>query len=274
MQRPNCACGNRQHDSGFLHKQARGYEVRLSLCPPVEAPVLVPSQRNCSESKAHSRLLEGDSGQAFQAQSGDPNRVVPLSAGVPSFVFRVDMAPSGFVCDPVQLQTTKVCVSGSGCDSLGGRRPEPAVESVGGLRLSTVYLIPQVISKLRDQGCRRMILIAPGWPNMPWFWDLVNLSVQIPFRLPLIPDLVTQPFNGLLHRNLTQVNLHAWLLGSSPSKSTASLMRWQQEFEAPQRSSTRAVYKSKWSIFTKWCQSHEVDFRSPSVKQIVPLISF
>ena len=77
-----------------------------------------------------------------------------------------------------------------------------------------VSLIPQVISKLRDQGCRRMILIAPGWPNMPWFWDLVNLSVQIPFRLPLIRDLVTQPFNGLLHRNLSNLNLHAWLLES------------------------------------------------------------
>ena len=38
--------------------------------------------------------------------------------------------------------------------------------------------------------------------------------------------------------------------------------------EAPQRLSTRAVYKSKWAIFVKWCDSHEVDFRSPSVSQI------
>ena len=93
VQRPICSCCNRQHDSGLLHKQARGYEVRLSLCPPVEAPVLVPSQRNCSESKAHSRSLECDSGQAFQAQSSDPNRVVPLSAGVQSLVFQVGPAP-------------------------------------------------------------------------------------------------------------------------------------------------------------------------------------
>ena len=31
--------------------------------------------------------------------------------------------------------------------------------------------------------------------------------------------------------------------------------------EAPQKLSTRAVYKSKWAIFVKWCDSHEVDFR-------------
>ena len=42
--------------------------------------------------------------------------------------------------------------------------------------------------------------------------------------------------------------------------------------EAPQRSSTRAVYKSKWTIFLKWCQSHEVDFRAPSVNQIADFL--
>ena len=90
-------------------------------------------------------------------------------------------------------------------------------------------LLPQVISKFRDQGCRKMILIAPGWPNMPWFWDLVDLSVQIPFRLPLVRDLVTQPFNGMVHRNLTNLNLHAWLLEALPSRNAGSLMKWQQE---------------------------------------------
>ena len=42
--------------------------------------------------------------------------------------------------------------------------------------------------------------------------------------------------------------------------------------EAPQRSSTRAVYKSKWAIFVKWCDSKEVDFRSPSVNQIADFL--
>ena len=94
-----------------------------------------------------------------------------------------------------------------------------------------VYLLPQVVSKLRDQGCLRMVLIAPGWPNMPWFWDLVDLSVQIPFSLLLIKDLVIQPFNGLLHRNLQTLNLHAWLLEALPSGNTVSLRRWQHELK-------------------------------------------
>ena len=92
-----------------------------------------------------------------------------------------------------------------------------------------VSLLNLVVSKVVDQGCRRMILIAPGWPNMPWFWDLVNLSVQVPFQLPLHQKLITQPFNGLIHRNLSNLNLHAWLLDPVSSRSKGSLTRWQQE---------------------------------------------
>ena len=29
---------------------------------------------------------------------------------------------------------------------------------------------------------------------------------------------------------------------------------------APQRSSTRAIYKSKWALFEKWCRENSVDF--------------
>ena len=64
---------------------------------------------------------------------------------------------------------------------------------------------------------------------MPWFWDLVNLSVQIPFSLPMVKDLVTQPFNGLVHRNFNNLNLHAWFLEPLPSRNKDSLMRWQKE---------------------------------------------
>ena len=69
-------------------------------------------------------------------------------------------------------------------------------------------------------------LIAPGWPNMPWFWDLVAMSSQIPLCLP---NLLTQPFNQALHRHLSNLNLHAWLLEPQQLRSTFSLRQWQHE---------------------------------------------
>ena len=35
--------------------------------------------------------------------------------------------------------------------------------------------------------------------------------------------------------------------------------------ESPQRRSTRAVYEAKWTLFTKWCITNEVDFRAPPI---------
>ena len=37
---------------------------------------------------------------------------------------------------------------------------------------------------------------------------------------------------------------------------------------APERSSTRTIYKSKWALFEKWCRESLVDVSTPSVKQI------
>ena len=82
-----------------------------------------------------------------------------------------------------------------------------------------------VIAKLRDYPCRRIILIAPGWPNMPWFWDMVAMSNQI---LLCLPNLLTQPFIQISHKNLSNLNLHTWLLEPRLSRSKA-LRQWHQE---------------------------------------------
>ena len=64
---------------------------------------------------------------------------------------------------------------------------------------------------------------------MPWFWDLVAVSSQIPLCMPNLPNLVSQPFNQTLHRNLSNLNLLAWLLEPQQSRSRASLKQWQHE---------------------------------------------
>ena len=40
------------------------------------------------------------------------------------------------------------------------------------------------------------------------------------------------------------------------------------QIEAPSRGSTRSVYEAKWTIFTMWCLSNQVDFRAPPLKAI------
>ena len=117
--------------------------------------------------------------------------------------------------------------------------PDPLAWGVDALSMSWEDLDPyafppaailgKVVEKLPYYPCRRIILIAPGWPNMPWFWDLVTMSSQIPLSFPYLPNLLTQPFNQTPHRNLSYLNLHAWLLEPQQSRSRASLRQWQHE---------------------------------------------
>ena len=107
--------------------------------------------------------------------------------------------------------------------------PLPDLQAWAVDALNTGSHLGKVVEKLQVYPCSRIILIAPGWPNMPWIWDLVTMSSQIPLCLPNLSSLLTQLFNQILHRNVSNLNLYAWLLEPQLSKSRASLRQWQHE---------------------------------------------
>ena len=135
-------------------------------------------------------------------------------------------------------------------------------ENLDAYAFPPVSLLGKVVSKIIDQGVRKLVLIAPGWPNMPWFWDLVNMSVQIPLSLPQVENLLTQPFNQCPHRDLLGLNLHTWLLEPLAYKRKDSLMRWQQELRLlrdnqPEQSMNRSgPYLSNGASHTRWTSGH------------------
>ena len=116
--------------------------------------------------------------------------------------------------------------------------PDPNAWDIGALNLNwtglTAYSYPptallhRVIQKIRQ--CHGLIIvIVPDWPVMPWFWDLVQLSTEIPLQLPVSTKLLKQSHNYVFHSNPQHLNLHAWCLGVDSSKNKASLWRWQRE---------------------------------------------
>ena len=272
MQEPDCPCCNGKHNGGCLHKQTGRYEVRLSLCPPMEASILVPPQRNSPEGKRHSRSLECDSGQALQTQSSDSNRVVPISAGVQSFVLQMGPARSRLVCNPVQSQTSSVCITGTGSDSLGSRRPQSSMGEFGCVRLSSSLPGPpgggqddgSGLSE-NDSHCTRLakhaLVLGPG--KFVGSDSLQSANGE-------------GPGDSTIQRVSPQEPQQSESACLAPRASAIQKQGFSDEvaerIEAPQRGSTRAVYKSKWAIFVKWCESHEVDFRSPSVNQIADFL--
>ena len=274
VQGSHCSCRDRQHHSGLLHKQARGYEVRLSLCPPLETSLLVPPQGNCAESKAHSGPLECDSGQAFQAQPSDSNRVFPFSAGFHSVVLQMAPTTSRFVCDPVQLQTSSVCIAGSGSDSLGGGRPESPVAGSGRVCLPTS--VSDRSGGVED-GRSRMSVNDPDCPR------LAKHALVLGPRDPVGSDSAQSALGDesgvtAVQRTSAQESQQSQSACVAPRVTAIQKRGFSEEvagrIEAPQRVSTRAVYQSKWAIFVKWCKTHTVDFRSPSATQIADFLLY
>ena len=225
-----------------------------------------------SHSMSHPRPAEHDSRQAIQAWPDHPNGMVPSSRGVPSYMLPVASASRWIFLPPD---------STTNYHSLSHRSQNPQAWAVDALNLSWEGLDPyafppaailgKVVEKLQDYPCNRIILITPGWPNMSWFWDLVAMSSQIPLCLPNLPNLVSQPFNQTLHRNLSNLNLHAWLLEPQQSRSRDSLRQWQHELKLLKEDQPDPS-EAKWTNFTKWCLSNQVDFRAPPLKAIADFL--
>ena len=260
----------RQHNSGCLYQQRRGDESGslcallwriLSWCTRQQVTLRarhIPSRLNVIADKL-SRL-----GQTIQTEWSLHPAVFQAVCS------RWHQPQVDQVCHQVQQQTTTVCITGARPPGLGSGCTQPVLGGPGPIRLPTGSHLGQVVEKLQDYPCNRIILIAPGWPNMPWFWDLVAMSSQIPLCLPSIPNLVSQPFNQVLHRNLSNLNLHAWLLEPQQSRSKASLRQWQHELRLLKEGQPDLSMRQSGPFLQSL--SNQVDFRAPPLKAIADFL--
>ena len=79
------------------------------------------------------------------------------------------------------------------------------------------HLIPAVINKVQSSQCK-IVLIAPLWPDRPWFPELLRLLVSPPVYLPEISKLLTQLKGKIIHQNTGPLQLHAWELSNNHSE--------------------------------------------------------
>ena len=77
-------------------------------------------------------------------------------------------------------------------------------ENLDSYAFPPVAILGQVVTKMLDHGRRRMILITPGWLNTPWFWVLVNLSVQMPHSLPILEKMANSAIQQVSTQGLKE----------------------------------------------------------------------
>ena len=199
------------------------------MLPTLENLDLVLQETSDFKGPTHPRPTKSGGRQAIQTRPDHPDRMVPPSRDFSVNMQQVAPTTDRPFCYKVQQQVTSVCVTSAGSLATAVDSFSLPWEDLDAYAFPPAAILGKVVEKLQNCPCKRLILIAPGWPYMPWFRDLVEMSSQIPLTLPHLLNLLTQPFNQIPHRNLTNLNLHAWLLEPQQSRSRASLRRWQQE---------------------------------------------
>ena len=188
---------------------------------------MVPSLSHNIKSQTHSRVSECDGQPSVQVETSAVNRMVTASAGV-------------------------ICHSDLFATHLNHKLPlyvspvlDPNVWDIDALNLNwtgltayaypTTALLHRVIQKIRQCHCL-IIVIAPGWPGMPWFWDLVQLSTEIPLQLLVstTPQLCV-PQQSTASQPPRLVSRGGQLQEQGFSVEVA------ERIAAPQRSSTRTI---------------------------------
>ena len=264
---PNSASCNGQLNSGSLHKQTRRNSLRRDVCSPVEDYDLVPSLSHNIESQTHSRVPECDDRPSFQIKPSAVNRMVTTSAGVQTDLPKVVHTSCRLICHSSEPQTSTVRISCPRPKGLGHRCSKHKLDESHCLCLPSDSSPSQGDPKnqtmlLPDHRCsprlaRDALVLGPSAAlnRDPTATSGVNDSSQT------VPQLCV-PQQSTVSQPPCLVSRSGQLQEQGFSVEVA------ERIAAPQRSSTRTIYKSKWALFEKWCRENSVDFSTPSVKQV------
>ena len=177
--------------------------------------------------QTHSRVPKCHRGLPVQINSNSVNGAVSTPSGVQKNLHKVVHTSGGSVCHSAKPQVATICLSSSRSKRMEHRCSKHKLVKPCSLCLHSNSSTSK--SNTKGPPVCLLILIALDWAGMPWVWDLVHLSVEIPLQLPASPNLLKQSSNQVFHNNPQYLNLHAWCLGVSNSKHKVSLLKWQRE---------------------------------------------
>ena len=197
------------------------------MCFSVENPHLVYQKPGDPQSSTYSWSSECDSRQVIQTGSDHPDRMVTQSGDISRNMQPVAHTPSGPVCHKIQQQASTFCLTSPRPPGLGSGCPQPVLGGTGSVRLPTSSHLGQSGGEVTGLPVQQN---HPDCPGLAQHALVLGSSgdVQSDSLVSTQQD-GSQPFNQVLHKNHSNLNLHAWLLEPQQSRSRASLKQWRHE---------------------------------------------
>ena len=187
---------------------------------------------------------------------------------------QVAPAPNRPVCHEVQSQVTPVCVSSSGFQGGSSGCTHSAMGGPGCICLSTDRHLGQGGGKAAGlsvqethSNCSRMaqhaLVLGSGNHVQSGPTQSAKSAQSVDSALQSDPSQKSDKFKpSCMAPRTTTIKQQGF------SEAVAA------RIEAPQRRSTRSVCESKWTVFTNWCISNQVDFRSPPIKSVADFLLY
>ena len=274
LYRQDSSCSNRQYNSGSLHKQGGRHEVGPAVCIAVENLDLVFPQTSNAKGPTHPRPSKCDSGQTIQAGSDHPDGVVPPPRNFSKNMQQVAPASNRPVCHEVQSQITSVCVPSSGHTGCSSGCPHSALGGSRCVCLPTDRHLGQSGGEVIGLPVQEAL---SNCSRVAQHALVLGLGDHVQSSSPQFTKS-TQSADTALQSDPSQKSGKSKSPCMAP-RATAIQKQGLSEavaarIEGPQRRSTRSVYEAKWTIFTKWCISNQVDFRLPPIKSVADFLLY
>ena len=213
----HCIGVNGQYYNGSLYKASGRDPFHSTLRGGVECPELVLSPQHTAVSEAHTGQVQHSSRPDVQNRQTISTEW-SLNQEIANKIFQIMDFPS------IDLFATRL---NHRLPLYVSPIPDQKALSKDALKMDwnriyayafpPFHLIPAVINKIRLSQCK-IVLIAPLWPDRPWFPELLSLLVSPPVSLPVIPNLLAQLKGRILHQNPGHLQLHAWELSNNLSE--------------------------------------------------------
>ena len=209
---------------------------------------MVPSLTHNTESQTHTRVLECDGRPSIQVEPSSINRMVTAPSGVQTDLSEVVHPSCRSICHSSEPQTSTVCVSNPRPKCLGHRCSEHKLDKSHCLCLSS--------NGSPSQGDpKNQAMPLPDHSNNP---RLARDALVLGPSSALNRDPTATPSVNNSSQTVPQLCVPQQSATSEPPHLVSRSEQFQEQgfsvevaerITAPQRSSTRTIYKSKWALF-------------------------
>ena len=164
---------------------------------------IVPGSETCAFNRMGTQTINSST---YFSNNGNPKHTVDLFATRANSQLPVFCSPYP---DPLAWTCDALSVSWEGMFAYAFPPP---------------ILIPKVLMKVRQENCL-ILLVAPLAPHQSWFPQLLELIVDVPLKLPVLHDLLSQNRGLSLHPNPRSLNLAVWKISADQNLQSSFLQK-------------------------------------------------